>query len=125
WLRLPNARGEPPPQVQAERSGAETGGGRLQCGRLARPRAAVLLLPPCPHNEVVRPEMGVSQELTPCSGGSSYRATPRPVFGRLRHYREHECTEPDKLHNKARRMPILPPAAQARPDRWHRRRCRL
>src|SRR5262245_19564013 len=55
----------------------------------------------------MRPEMGVSQELTPCSGGPSCCAIPRPVFRRLRHYREHECTEPDKLHNEARRMPVL------------------
>ena len=30
-IREPNARGEPPPEAQAERSGAEAGGGRLHC----------------------------------------------------------------------------------------------
>ena len=29
--KKPNARGEPPPEAQAERSGAEAVGGRLQC----------------------------------------------------------------------------------------------
>jgi hypothetical protein len=34
--QVPNASGEPPPEAQAERSGAEAGGGRLQCR--VRPR---------------------------------------------------------------------------------------
>jgi len=28
---MPNASGEPPPEAQAERRGAEAGGGRLHC----------------------------------------------------------------------------------------------